>query len=259
MMELELLIIIVIFAFAFEFVDTSLGGGYGTILTPLLLLLSFHRLDIVPAILFSEIFTGISGATMHHFYGNADFSRKARINWRVIILISLLGIGATIFAVFLAIKLDKIIIDTYIGILVLSMGILMILNRKYRFSWKKIGIIGTISAFNKSISGGGFGPLITAGQVVSGRDTKNSIATALACEAPICLVGLMTYFLLNPITIDFILLSLALIIGALPATIFGAFMTKKMKNEKLFKQLTGSFIIFLGIFVILKTYKIIFP
>ncbi|MFX1273692.1 MAG: sulfite exporter TauE/SafE family protein [Promethearchaeota archaeon] len=247
------------FAFIFEFVDTALGGGYGTIMTPLLLIFSLQRLDIVPAILFSEIFTGISGATMHHFYGNADFSREGKTNWNIFILISIIGIGATIFAVFLAVELDKLIINTYIGILVLFIGVLMMLNRKYKFSWKKIGIVGTISAFNKSISGGGFGPLITAGQVVSGRDTKNSIATALACEAPICLAGLITYFVLESSTTDFLLLSLALIIGAVPATIVGAFTTKKIKDEYRFKQLTGVFIILLGAFVLLKTYKIIFP
>ena len=195
---------------------------------------------------------------MHNFYGNADLSKNGKTNWSIFCLISTLGIGATIFAVFLAIELDKTIINTYIGILVLCVGILMLLNRNYKFSWKKIGVIGTISSFNKSISGGGFGPLITAGQVVSGRDTKNSIATALACEAPICIAGLITYFLLSTVSIDFYILSLALITGAIPATIVGAFTTKQIKNENRFKQLTGAFIVFLGLFVLLKTYKIIF-
>lgn len=252
-------ILIVIFAFSFEFIDTALGGGYGTILTPLLLILNLQRLDIVPAILLSEIITGVSGAAMHHFFGNADLSKNGTTNWRIFFLISALGIGATIFAVFLAVELNKTIINTYIGILVLSVGTLMLMKRSYKFSWKKIGIIGTISSFNKSISGGGFGPLITAGQVISGRDTKNSIATGLACEAPICLAGLLTYFLISTITIDFFIMSFALIIGAIPATIVGAFTTRKMKDEKRFKKLTGVFIIFLGIFVLLKTYNIIFP
>lgn len=252
------MIIIVICAFIFEFIDTALGGGYGTVLTPLLLILGFVNLDIIPAILFSEIWTGLTGAYMHHRFKNADFSEENKKNLKILGTISILGILATIFAVSLAITIDKTILNTYIGILVLTIGLLMLINFQYKFSWKKIGIIGTISSFNKGISGGGFGPLITAGQVVSGRDTKNAIATALACEFPICIVGLLTYFLFKPMTETFRILCSLLMIGAIPGSIVAAFTVSKMKNEKNLKTLTGIFIVFLGIFVLLKTHKIIF-
>ncbi|MBN1800816.1 MAG: sulfite exporter TauE/SafE family protein [Candidatus Lokiarchaeota archaeon] len=249
---------VITFAFLFEFVDTALGGGYGTVLAPLLLVLGFISLDVVPAILFSEIWTGLTGATMHHKLKNANFSEETKTNWKILSLISILGISATVCAVFIAISIDKILLNTYIGFLVTIVGALMLTNFRYKFSWKKIGIIGAISSFNKGISGGGFGPLLTAGQVVSGRDTKNAIATALACEFPICIAGLITYFAFKPITETFLLLCLLLTIGAIPASIIGAFSVTKMKDERNFKTLTGVFIVFLGIFVLLKTYKIIF-
>ena len=45
-------------AFFCEFVDSSLGMGFGTILSPVLLLMGFEALDVVPAVLFSECITG---------------------------------------------------------------------------------------------------------------------------------------------------------------------------------------------------------
>ena len=42
-------------AFVCEFVDSTLGMGYGTSLTPILLLMGFEPLQVVPAVPFSII------------------------------------------------------------------------------------------------------------------------------------------------------------------------------------------------------------
>jgi len=251
-MEIWLIVFAVLCSFAFEFIDTSLGGGYGTILTPVFLAINLDIFYIVPSILLSEIFTGIFGALSHHWFGNTDFNEPNRTNYKVLAMIGISGVIASFFTVFLALQLNKTIIKTYIGILVLVVGILMLRAKRYEFSWKKLGAIGLISSFNKAMSGGGFGPLVTAGQVVSGRDVKSSIATALACEVPVCIAGLFGYILLNgwfnPI------LSILLIIGSVPATFVGALATKKIGNEKTLRRVVGTFVVFLGIFALLKTY-----
>lgn len=59
-------------ALACEYLDSSLGMGYGTTLTPLLLLLGFEPLAIVPAVLLSELVTGLAAGIMHHRDGNID-------------------------------------------------------------------------------------------------------------------------------------------------------------------------------------------
>ncbi len=46
---------IILFAFICEYVDSSLGMGYGTTLTPLLLIMGYNPLQIVPAVLLSEL------------------------------------------------------------------------------------------------------------------------------------------------------------------------------------------------------------
>lgn len=251
-MDLIFVLFLIILAFFCEFIDSSLGGGYGTILTPVLLMFNLDIFYIVPAILFSEILTGLSGSVSHHFFGNIDFSSRTIINRRIVYLIGILGILAGIFSVYIVLQLNKLIIKTYIGILVISLGFLMIKAKKFTFSWKKMGIVGGLASFNKVVSGGGFGPLVTMGQVVSGRSIKNSIGVALACEIPVCLTGLIMYTLLNG-WIDFSL-PLLLSIGAIPATIIGAFTTKKINNEKTIKRLVGFLAIFLGSFTLIKVF-----
>jgi uncharacterized membrane protein YfcA len=64
------------------------------------------------------------------------------------------------------------------------MGILLLSRKKFTFSWKKIYLIGILSGFNKGLTGGGFGPVTTAGQMIGGRNGKNSIGTTTFAEAP---------------------------------------------------------------------------
>jgi len=46
------------------------------------------------------------------------------------------------------------------------MGTIRLLRTRFNFSWKKIFGIEILSAFNKGISGGGFGPVVTSGQLM---------------------------------------------------------------------------------------------
>ena len=52
-MEITVGLFLVLFFLAFccEFVDSSLGMGYGTILTPTLLIMGFEPLMVIPAVL----------------------------------------------------------------------------------------------------------------------------------------------------------------------------------------------------------------
>ena len=60
-------------AFVCEYVDSTLGMGYGTTLTPLLLLMGYKPLEIVPVILLSELISGLMAGAFHHFQGNVNF------------------------------------------------------------------------------------------------------------------------------------------------------------------------------------------
>ena len=65
---------VALLALVAEFIDSSLGMGYGTALAPILLLLGFPVEDVVPAVLISELATGLLAGLAHHRAGNADFA-----------------------------------------------------------------------------------------------------------------------------------------------------------------------------------------
>jgi uncharacterized membrane protein YfcA len=250
-MELILIIIVLALAFSCEFIDTSLGGGYGTILTPVLLLFGMSTLLIIPSILISEIATGITAMISHHRYKNCEF-KWINDNTKIYLFISFIGIIGTILAVVIALNIPQSWAKLYIGILVVSMGLLAVTNITFAYSWKKIFVLGGVAGFNKSISGGGYGPLITAGQVVSGRGPKDSVGIALATETPICIAGIIMYLIFSGMS-DF-LLAILLTIGAIAATPFGALATKKITNEKLAKRLVGILALGLGTYTIINVF-----
>jgi uncharacterized membrane protein YfcA len=250
-MELILIIIIMGLAFGCEFIDTSLGGGYGTILAPVLLLFSISTLLIVPSILISETATGLTAMLFHHRYKNCEY-KWLNDNTKIYGLISIIGTIGTIIAVYIAVSISQNWVKLYIGAIVIAMGLLAVTSIKFAFSWKKIFILGGVAGFNKSISGGGYGPLMTAGQVVSGRNPKDSIGIALATETPICIAGFITYYIFTG-SIDFTL-AILLTIGALAATPIGALATKKITNEKLARRLVGILALGLGIYTIIRIY-----
>jgi uncharacterized membrane protein YfcA len=265
---------LLIFAFVCEFIDSSLGMGYGTILTPSLLIIGFDPLVIIPAVLLSQAFGGLSASVFHHQFENVSFRPDSK-DFKIVLIITGFGLVATVFAALISINIPKTILKTYIGIMVLVMGGIMLLNRTFTFSWGKMIAVGILSAFNKGISGGGFGPVVTGGQILSGHDHKAAIGVTTLAEAPICISAFLTYLIgrtINefqspvlsvPIS-DFLHhmvspkmfqweLILALLLGSILVTPFGAFTTKALKREKI-HYIIGTLIVALGIWTLLKTW-----
>lgn len=252
-MEMTLPVILGIIGCAFicEFIDSSLGMMYGTILSPLLIIFGFEPLLVVPSILLSQSVGGFTAAVFHHRFRNADFHLGSDDS-KAVYIFAVFGIMATVISVFIAINISKAALMTYIGILVICVGIILFSKARFAFSWRKIWIIGILSGFNKGISGGGFGPLVTSGQVISGRKPKRSIGTAVFAEAPVCIAGFLVYLLTKGIS-DWRLVML-LIIGAVFAAPLGALLTSKFKTDKMIKTVLGILTISLGIWVLIKTW-----
>jgi uncharacterized membrane protein YfcA len=261
-------------AFIAEYFDSSLGMGYGTTLTPVLLFMGYTPMQIVPAILLSEMITGILAGFAHHFFGNADFKIKTspgnsistgkfrealrpasmiaglrRIlsrHLKITLLIASCSIIGTTAAVIIAINLPPIVMKVYIGILILVMGIFVLLTRKktYQFSWKKLAAMGTLAAFNKGMSGGGYGPIVTGGQLLSGVESKSAIAITSLAEGLTCLVGVVIYILLTT-SIDWILAPF-LVAGAVLSVPISAYTVKLIKTKRL-QLIIGIMMLALGI------------
>jgi len=201
-------------AFVAELVDSSLGMGYGTTLTPLLLIAGFAPLDIVPAVLMSELVTGLAAGLMHQRDGNVDWRGNPVARRSLLWLASLSGLGA-VAAVVLAVHISKRGAGIVISLIIIGMAVVIFatLSRRLRYRPGALIGIGTVAAFNKGLSGGGYGPLVTAGQVVSGVDAKAAVAVTSVAEAITCLVGLGAYLFAHRAPL--VPLALPLTLGAL--------------------------------------------
>ena len=276
-MSLPEAILIVSGAIICEFIDASMGMMYGTILSPVLIIAGFEPLVVVPAILFSQALGGFTASIFHHRFKNVNlavksanpkviikklselgyiesFKRGTTKDFKVSMCIASLGIIATIIAVFTAINISKTALKTYIGILVVAMGVILLFGSDFKFSWKKMLAVGILSAFNKGISGGGFGPVVTSGQLIAGRDSRSSIGATTFAEAPICIAGFLTFLITKGIS-DWNLVIL-LSTGALIGAPFGALLTSKFKSEKRLRTVLGLLTLGLGIWILIKTWII---
>ncbi|MHA1555907.1 MAG: sulfite exporter TauE/SafE family protein [Candidatus Heimdallarchaeota archaeon] len=73
-----LAVVITILAFICEYMDASLGMGYGTTLTPVLLFFVEDFAMIVPAVLLSELIAGIVSATFHIIFKNVKIGKEEK-------------------------------------------------------------------------------------------------------------------------------------------------------------------------------------
>ncbi|MEA2075621.1 MAG: sulfite exporter TauE/SafE family protein [Euryarchaeota archaeon] len=252
-----------------EYVDASIGMGYGTTLTPLLLIMGFEPLQVVPAVLFGQLVGGLIGGFFHHKLGNIDldFSQDEAIKKRlrglgympnsldskVVFILAVCGFVGALIAVFFAINISTLALKTYIAVMVLGIGITILIrrNRESRFSWTGLTAVGLLSSFNKGASGGGYGPLITGGQIISGREVKSSVGSTTLAEALVCIVAFVGYLLTN---VDiYWTLAAATSIGSIIAAPFAAHTVKRVDTGKL-KIAIGIVTSVLGTVILVKTF-----
>jgi len=275
-LSLGLIVGLAILAFICEYMDSTLGMGYGTTLAPLLIIMGYEPLQVVPVVLISELFSGLLAGIFHHKEGNVNFKPKIiRLpemveelktlgyiktlrksmprHLKVALLLAACSIIGTVSAVFIAINIPKFLVKLYIGFLVLSMGITIIIcfNKKFNFSWKKIVGLGLLASFNKGMSGGGYGPVVTSGQILSGVDGKNAVGITSLAEGLTCAVGILTYIFVSKNPLD-LRLAPFIITGAVLSVPFSA---KSVKNltEKRLKLAIAVLTIILGLYTIFKT------
>ena len=233
-----------------EYIDSSLGMGYGTTLTPLLLLAGFEPLQIVPCVLLSEFLSGISAGLMHHRDGNVDFLRDRQARGTAVLLSTLSVVGA-VTAVIFALHLSKFWLTAIIAVIILSVGMATLATTRRRLRYRRGHIIavGAVAAFNKGLSGGGYGPLVTAGQVVSGVPAKSAVAITSIAEAFTCIVGLLAYVLIRG-GLDFAL-AVPLTAGAL-LSVPMATLTVRRLPETVMRCSVGVVTCLLGILTLAK-------
>jgi len=250
-MPIQIHWLLILLALGCEYIDSTLGMGYGTTLTPILLLAGYEPTQIVPSVLLSEFLTGILAGILHHRCGNVNFKPGSR-PLKVALALAACSIIGTLAAVFIAVNVPKWVLKTYIGVLVLSMGIgiLLTMGRTFAFSWKKVIGLGLVAAFNKGLSGGGYGPLVTGGQILAGVDGKGAIGITSLAEGLVCFVGVLAYALTGNGAVDWGVAP-SLILGAVLSVPFAALTVRKVPMRKM-RWAIGIAITVLGLFTLVK-------
>lgn len=185
-------------AFMCEAVDSSLGMGYGTTLTPVLLAAGFAPHSVIPAALFSQLLGGVFAGLLHHSYGNVDL-RHNTPHSRVMYLLAACGIVGAVIATRLVVHLPPYYIKLYVGLLVLAIGVFVWFSPRLasRLSYGRVIGLGLVAAFNKGMSAGGYGPVVTGGQVLAGVNSKAAVGITAAAEAITCVAALATLYLVG--------------------------------------------------------------
>ncbi|MFP4197948.1 MAG: sulfite exporter TauE/SafE family protein [Methanomassiliicoccales archaeon] len=250
-------------AFICEFVNVTLGMGYGTTLTPLLLIVGFAPLAVIPSILLAGFLSGALASVLHDRAGNVDFDfrndpehqmvkRLGKLGYmprskdsKVALVLGACSLVGAIVAVMVAVNIPVLYLKLFIGLLVLAMGIILLCKcrARSRFSWGRLVAIGSVAAFNKGMSGGGYGPLVTSGQILSGIRSKNSVAISAFSESLTCLVGVIAYLAIGG-AVDWSL-SPVLVSGTLLSVPLATYSVKRMP-ERSFTMLIGAATTVLG-------------
>lgn len=244
MADMQLFPLVIGLAFICELVDSSLGMGYGTTLTPVLLLLGYQPAEIVPAVLFSECVTGFLAGVLHHEFGNVDLRPGSR-DFKVAAMLSGMSVLGVVAAVLIAIRLPTWAVKLYVGVLVLAIGLAILWgrNKSFRFTWGRVAGLGALAAFNKGISGGGYGPVVTGGQVLTGIGSRSAIGIASLAESVASLAGVITYLLAGSAFPK--LLTPSLLLGAVLSVPLAAFAVSRSREEAM-TRVIGSVTTILG-------------
>lgn len=238
-------------SFFCELVDSSLGMGYGTLLTPTLLLIGYKPIEVIPTILLSELFTGFSAAYFHDQINNVNFNLHGTHLRRALLLMvgSVIGV---FFGVMFSISVEQTTLMGIIGGIVAISGLLVIYfaNRQIAYKRWKMALLSLVAAFNKSISGGGFGPLMTSGQILSGVEGKAAIGITCLVEGFTCFIAYL-FFLWEGAELNYSVF-IPIITGALFSIPIAVSAVSQYREISL-KYVVGILTLGLGVITILKS------
>ncbi|MCJ7725272.1 MAG: sulfite exporter TauE/SafE family protein [Acidimicrobiia bacterium] len=232
------------FSFVAEYIDSSVGMGYGTIVAPVLLLGGFEPSTVIPAVLVAEAISGLVAAALHHRARNVDFTPASR-DLRVATFIAVPAAAAAAATAAVATTLDLGATEVVIGVIVIAGGAIVLAGRRVSgaFSWSKAGGLGLLAAIAKGVSGGGFGPVSTVGQIAIGIPERSAIGITSLAEGIASCAGLAVFVAIEgwpPLR-----LAAPLVIGGLLA-IPAAVWTVRLLSPSTMRVALGAAACFLG-------------
>ncbi len=251
---------VVFLALIFEFLDASAGMGYGTAITPLLLILGFNPKQIVPVVMIQQATAGLVGTFLHKEFENVEWKFKPMSEtiklWLYISVIGCAAVAFSVTAVYAVFKVAKVWISLYVAMLLVMMGVISLFSASKERPYKpKLMIFyGGLAGFNKGIGGGGYGPVVTIGGLLAGIPVKSMMAVTAISEGTVCVFSIIVWLALlaGGEIIDFLLLP-SMMLGSMVAAVVAPY-TTRVVPEKVWRWVVPTYSLILAAYV---TYKVI--
>ena len=249
---------VVLIAAFFEFMDASAGMGFGTALTPLLLVIGFDPKQIVPVVMIQQGAAGLVGAYLHREFQNVEW-KFSPMSETVKLALIIAGTGVlfnvvAVVGVYKIFSIPTVWIKLYVAALLLMMGITSLIQAKKERPYKpgKMVFWAALAGFNKGVGGGGYGPVVTIGGLMAGVPVKSMMAVTAISEGTVSTLSVVTWLALlgSGVTIDYILLPSFML-----ATVFSAVAAPYMTRvfpEKLWKIVVPAYCLCLTAYAFYK-------
>lgn len=235
---------VVVGAFVFETLDSASGMGFGATLGALLLAFGYPPLAVVPVLLVSEAATGLVGGFFHNEFKNVRFdfgdesATEATKILALVVGVGTLAIVISVVLAYLAISIQGAVVQAYVGAVILLCALTTLLQNyahptsKYRP--RRMAAFAALAGLNKGITGSGFGPVVTLGEILSGIYEKSATAIASMSEGLVSLAGIVSFFGITAagVSVNLMLLP-SVFAGGFLAAILAPYTVRVMPNDAL--------------------------
>ena len=224
---------VVLLAMFFEFMDASAGMGFGTALTPLLLVMGFDPKQIVPVVMVQQGVAGLVGAFLHREFENVEWKFKPMSEtiklWLIISVAGVVAVTFSITAVYGYLHVAKIWIKLYVAVLLLVMGAVSLFQARKDRPYRPLRMLGfaTLAGFNKGVGGGGYGPVVTVGGLISGVPVKSMLAVTAISEGTVSTFAILVWLVMltSGVVVDYMLLP-SMMIATMFSAVAAPYMTR---------------------------------
>jgi uncharacterized membrane protein YfcA len=256
--EWQIIWMAVILAAVFEFLDASAGMGFGTALTPMLLMIGFNPQQIVPVVMVQQAAAGLVGAFLHREFQNVEW-KLSPMSETVKLAIIIVGTGiffniVAIVGVYKIFKVPTVWIKLYVALLLLMMGIMSLYTARKQHAYKPTKMLfwASLAGFNKGVGGGGYGPVCTIGGILSGVPVKSMMAVTAVSEGSVSLVAVLTWFLMmsSGVQVDYILLP-SFMLATMFSAVAAPYMTRVLP-ERIWKFIVPTYSLILTAYTFYK-------
>ena len=165
-------------------------------------------------------------------------------------LFSLIGI---IVGVRVAFEVSRVMLRRIIGAIIVVSGVVLILLARRTFAYHpwKVAVLSVVASFNKALSGGGYGPLVTSGQMLSGIEARAAVGITSLAEGFTCLGGAILFLLFGE-GLDLALL-IPVATGSLLSVPFPAQIVRLIREDAM-KRVVAVLTVLLGALTLIRSF-----